>query len=342
MSQTYLIIGGAGFIGSNSAAYFLQKGHNVIIFDNFSRNGAEDNEEWLKSLGAGENLKVVRGDITINEGKDLEPFIKRVDYVLHLAAQVAVTTSVVDPQTDFLTNALGTFNVLEMIRKSKNHPSLIYSSTNKVYGGLEDLQVREGERRYEFVDSRGVPESQLLDFHSPYGCSKGAADQYVRDYSRIYNLKTVVCRQSCIFGPRQFGIEDQGWVAWFIIATVLSKDITIYGNGKQVRDLLYVEDLVKLFDMLFQQIESISGSIFNIGGGFENSLSLLEFLDILSEKAGRKVEYKTDSIRPGDQPIYISDISLVKERVGWQPSTTVNEGIEYLWRWVNKNKSLFC
>lgn len=343
MSKTYLIVGGLGFIGSNSVDYFIEKGNKVIIYDNYSRVGAEKNLEWLKYRHeTTERLKVYKGDIANNKDfSKLKSLVEQVDYVLHLAAQVAVTTSITDPRSDFLENALGTFNILEAVRLSKRQPSLIYSSTNKVYGGLEDIIVEESEKRYKFKDIQAINENQALDFHSPYGCSKGAADQYVRDYARIYGLKTVVCRQSCIYGPRQFGVEDQGWVAWFIIATILNKNITIYGNGKQVRDILFVSDLVELYDKIFSSMDDIKGKIFNVGGGPNNTLSLLELIDILEDKIGHTLNYKKDKTRHGDQPIYISDINLLDRTLGWRPKVEALRGIDLLWRWVNENKSLF-
>lgn len=343
MNKNICIIGGAGFIGSNATRYFLEKGWGVIVFDNFSRFGAEKNLKWLKeNYQNKDNFKVVREDITKESGNIvLGNLMEKVDYVLHLAAQVAVTTSVVSPREDFLANALGTFNVLEAIRRSKRKPGLIYASTNKVYGGLHDIKIEELETRYAMKDTSGIDENQNLDFHSPYGCSKGAADQYVRDYARIYGLRTIVCRQSCIYGPRQFGKEDQGWVAWFMIATALGKDITIFGNGKQVRDLLYVDDLVFLYDKLFSSIDTLSGKVFNVGGGPENTLSLLEFLSLLEERANRIIRYTTSDVRPGDQPIYVSDISKLKDKLGWEPSVKMPKGIDMLWLWVGENRSLF-
>ena len=343
MKKTFLIFGGAGFIGANAADYFLGEGHGVIIFDNFARAGSEKNIVWLKTkYPDGDRLKVVRGDVTLKQDfSKMQALVEQVDHVLHLAAQVAVTTSVIDPRSDFENNLLGTFNVLESIRLSRRRPSLIFTSTNKVYGDLAGVAVIEKANRYDFRDIAGVNEEQLLDFHSPYGCSKGASDQYVRDYARIYGLKTVVCRQSCIYGSRQFGMEDQGWVAWFIIAVTMAKRITIYGNGKQVRDLLYASDLVKLYDQLFVSMDKVSGRIFNIGGGPENTLSLLEFIDILEKKIGHKLDYQIGGVRPGDQPIYISDIKLIEKLIGWRPKVSVERGLNLLWDWVQENKALF-
>jgi len=264
---------------------------------------------------------------------------KEIKVVLHLAAQVAVTTSVEEPRNDFEINALGTFNLLEAIRNSGQDPIVLFSSINKVYGNLDNLDIVEQEKKYDFKDNiKGVSEQQTLDFHSPYGCSKGGADQYVRDYSRIYGMRTVVLRQSCIYGPRQFGVEDQGWVAWFIIAHILGKPITIYGNGKQVRDILFIDDLLDCFDQAIDNIEEAKGRIYNIGGGPENQVSLLEFLDFLSEFTGKEIKPEFSDWRPGDQPIYVSDITKAKKELDWKPQTDYRKGIEKLYNWVAENK----
>ncbi len=332
-----LITGGAGFIGVNSADYFLKQGWEVIIFDNFSRKGTDINLAYLESTHTS-GLEVIRGDIRTDQDK-LNELCDLVDVVLHLAAQVAVTTSVVDPREDFEINALGTFNVLEAVRNSGKKLQLIYASTNKVYGGLEQIGVDEGDKRYSFAgEISGVSEEVPLDFHSPYGCSKGSADQYVRDYSRLYDLNTVVLRQSCIYGPHQMGIEDQGWVAWFMIATLFGRPVTIYGNGKQVRDLLYVDDLVAAYDACIQQPEAVSGQVFNMGGGPENTLSLLEFLVLLKDDMKMPVEYSFGGVRPGDQPIFVSDNSLFEAATGWKASTGTKEGIGNLLAWLEANK----
>lgn len=336
-----LITGGAGFIGSNAALYFLKKGHKVIIFDNFSRKGSVNNRDWIKSEQLG-NLKIVKGEI-IRGQKKLKELVRDVDAVLHLAAQVAVTSSVLDPRRDFEINAVGTFNLLEAVRESGNNPAFIYTSTNKVYGGLEDLKIVEKKERYEFADlDFGISEKRNLDFHSPYGCSKGTADQYVRDYNRIYGLNTVVFRQSCIYGPRQFGVEDQGWVAWFIIALTLGKQITIYGNGKQVRDLLYVDDLIRAYESAIKNISKIRGQIYNIGGGPKNTISIWwEFKPILERLFKKKINIKFHNARPGDQPIFISDIRKAEKEFHWKPEVKVKDGIEKLYDWVLQNKNLF-
>ncbi|MGV8141859.1 MAG: GDP-mannose 4,6-dehydratase, partial [Candidatus Woesearchaeota archaeon] len=288
-----------------------------------------------------DRIEFIKGDVR-TDMELLAKAVAKADHVLHLAAQVAVTTSVKDPREDFEINAFGTFNVLEAVRNSKNRPSLIYASTNKVYGGMEDLIIVERNNRYQYKDLvRGITEERPLDFHSPYGCSKGCGDQYVRDYSRIYGLDTVVFRQSCIYGPRQFGVEDQGWVAWFIIAATLSKDVTIYGDGKQVRDVLYVKDLVEAYDMVFNNMKKISGNVYNVGGSHTNQMSLLELIDILKRDVNKDLKIDYSEWRPGDQKVCVMDVSLAEKDFGWTPKTSVHEGVKKLCSWVANNKNLF-
>lgn len=337
-----LITGGAGFIGTNLAETLLKRGDTVTIFDNFSRRGTEANGEWLSKQYPGKQFTIVRGDIRTDQAL-LERSLVGVDAVYHLAGQVAVTTSVTNPRDDFEINALGTFNVLEAVRAAAPQATLIFSSTNKVYGGMETVTIVEEADRYRYADfPQGIPETQLLDFHSPYGCSKGAADQYVRDYARIYGLKTVVFRQSCIYGPRQFGIEDQGWVAWFSIATLFDQPITVYGDGKQVRDVLHVKDLAAAFVAATEAIEVTAGKIYNIGGGAANTLSLRELIAQLEATTGRPLEPKRADWRPGDQPIYVSDIARAKAEFGWAPTLGVDEGVGQLIDWVGANRELFA
>ncbi len=269
-----LITGGAGFIGVNSAAHFAAKGWDVTVLDNLSRRGAPDNLQWLRERAP---LHFERVDL--RDAAEVDRVVRgtRPNVLLHLAAQVAVTTSVSHPREDFEINALGTFNMLDAVRRLSPRTFFINASTNKVYGKMEDLSVVERQGRYEYQDlAEGVSEQRPLDFHSPYGCSKGVADQYTIDFARIYGIKTVTFRQSCIYGPRQFGIEDQGWVAWFTIAAVLQKPITIYGDGKQIRDVLHVEDLVGAYQAAIEHQEIANGQAFNIGGGASKTLSLME------------------------------------------------------------------
>jgi CDP-paratose 2-epimerase len=334
------ITGGAGFIGCNLAQHYLTQEHSVTIFDNLSRRGSETNLAWLQQ-NHGARLRFIRGDVC--DYAALSQAVAGADRVFHMGGQVAVTTSVVDPRTDFEINALGTFNVLEAVRASAPQAIVFYASTNKVYGGMEDIAVVEEQTRYRYRDlPSGIPESQLLDFHSPYGCSKGTGDQYVRDYARIYGLRTVVFRQSCIYGTRQFGVEDQGWVAHFCIAAASGHLITIYGNGKQVRDVLWIDDLVHAYDLAAEHIDVTSGKIYNIGGGPENTMSVwTEFGSILEGLAGHSIPVQYGDWRPGDQPVYISDISKARQELGWPPRVGVREGIQKLWDWVSANPALF-
>lgn len=335
-----VITGGAGFIGTNLAASLADEGHEVIIFDNLSRKGTAENAKWLTDNHP--NIVLEKGDLRHDQAI-LDRIVAEAEAIYHLAGQVAVTTSVADPRDDFDINALGTFNLLEAIRlHAKKNPVVIYSSTNKVYGGMEEVKIIEQGDRYVYQDfPHGIPETQTLDFHSPYGCSKGAADQYVRDYARIYGLRTVVFRQSCIYGPRQFGIEDQGWVAWFTIATLADKAITIYGDGKQVRDVLYVDDLIRAFKMATEKIDQTAGRIYNIGGGSTNTMSLLELVEFLKEYHAKEISPTFGDWRPGDQPVYISDISRAEREFGWKPSVPVKDGVKRLTEWVRENRALF-
>jgi CDP-paratose 2-epimerase len=334
-----LIIGGAGFIGINAVYSFLQKGHHVDIVDNLSRKGSEYN---LNRLHEKHDVPFQRIDIR-NAEKIREYFEhnKGYDAVLLLAGQVAVTTSVTNPREDFEVNALGTFNVLEGIRLSGDKPLVIYSSTNKVYGKMEDLSIAEFDTRYNYADMPGgISESRQLDFYSPYGCSKGTGDQYVRDYYRIFGIPTVVFRQSCIYGPNQFGIEDQGWVAWFTIATLMEKDITVYGDGKQIRDVLFVDDLVNLYEKAILNRKVAEGKIYNVGGGPAFTLSLNELIVKLEDRFGRRIDKKTSDWRPGDQKVYVSDITKVKSELGWEPTTDLAEGINAMAEWIESNKDI--
>jgi CDP-paratose 2-epimerase len=340
MKEGYLITGGAGFIGINAADHYLSHGKRVVLFDNFSRYGTEENVRWLK-MRHGEKLRVVRGDVR-SPGDEFGMLVEEVDVVLHLAAQVAVTTSVTNPAEDFEINARGTFNVLEAVRNSHSKPIVLYSSTNKVYGKMDDLVVNESDGRYTYADvPGGITEERPLEFYSPYGCSKGCGDQYAMDYARIYGLRTVVFRQSCIYGPHQFGIEDQGWVAWFAIRAMQGLPFTIYGDGKQVRDVLCVDDLIGAYDAAIESIETTSGKAYNIGGGPENTLSLLEFVGLLERRFDRSLEYGFDDWRPGDQLVYISSIQKAFEDFGWRPKITAAEGVSNLVSWLDSNRELF-
>lgn len=340
-----LITGGAGFIGCNMADAFREKAV-ITVFDNLSRRGAEVNLAWLRSRNP--RLKFVHADLR-NYNDLCRPASRRAlasaDAVFHLAGQVAVTTSVANPREDFENNALGAFNLIQALRDfgrdRGRHAAVIYASTNKVYGAMEQTKIRlkktKNLQRYEYAHlPRGVAESANLDFHSPYGCSKGYADQYVRDVARpdIYGMKTVVLRQSCIYGPRQFGVEDQGWVAWFSIAAALDMPIAIYGDGRQTRDVLYIDDLAEAYALAVRHADRIKGEIFNIGGGPDNAMSLLELVRYLGEFFGRKPALSFADWRPGDQRCFISDIRKARQSFGWAPSIGVRAGIERLNEWI--------
>ena len=335
-----MITGGAGFIGVNASRRFAEHGWRVTVLDNLSRRGAESNLEWLRGLG---EFDFIRADVRDNAKIDAAVKTIRPDVVLHLAAQVAVTTSVTNPREDFEINALGTFNLLDAVRRLSPETFFIYASTNKVYGKMESVGVVEHNGRYEYENlAGGVSENETLDFHSPYGCSKGVADQYTIDFSRIYDLRTVTFRQSCIYGPRQFGIEDQGWVAWFVIATVLEKPITIYGDGKQIRDLLHVDDLVHAYRLAAEHSQDISGEAFNLGGGPSNTMSLLELVDMLKKEIGTTATApRFSDWRPGDQSVFVCDITKAKRLYGWEPRIGVTAGVKSLIQWVRENRSLF-
>ena len=328
------ITGGIGFIGTNLAYNLLRNGHEVVLFDNLGRAGVEENHRWLQEQHF-EKMLFVKGDVrdlgAVNDA------IRGADAIFHLAAQVAVTTSVSNPQEDFSINAMGTLNILEAARRQRPMPVVLYTSTNKVYGGIEHLRIVERPTRYEFENlPYGVSESCPLDFHSPYGCSKGAADQYVRDYHRIYGLPTIVFRMSCIYGPHQCGTEDQGWVAHFALTSLRGGKLTIYGDGKQVRDLLYVEDLVELMSRACADIEDTAGQIYNVGGGPANTISVwTELREPLERLIGALPPVNYCDFRPGDQRIYVSDIRKAQEKLKWMPRVGIADGLRLMveaWR----------
>jgi CDP-paratose 2-epimerase len=336
-----LITGGAGFIGTNSALHFADLGWTVTVLDNLSRRGTDTNLAWLQQQNPG----IAFHRVDIRDFEALKSVVVEVkpDMVLHLAGQVAVTTSYQNPREDFEINALGSFNVMEAVRLHAPEAFVLYASTNKVYGGMESVPVRRGERGYAFETlPLGVPEHQSLDFHSPYGCSKGVADQYAIDYARIYNLRTCSFRQSCIYGIRQFGIEDQGWVAWFSIAALLGKPITLYGDGWQTRDVLNVADLAAAYVAAWQQRDAISGQAFNIGGGPTNTLCLRDLLGFLEEELALTITPAFGATRPGDQPVFVCDIRKAQEHLGWAPQIGVQQGVRDLIRWVRQNRELFA
>jgi CDP-paratose 2-epimerase len=331
------VIGGAGFIGMNTALRHSKLGDNVVVIDNMSRKGTEHNLEFLIKNIPKERFSFKKIDIR-SPSSDLDEVIKESDIVYNFAAQVAVIPSLQDPKYDLEVNILGNFNVLESIRNHNPNIIFIFTSTNKVYGCLEHKPVIEKNTRYEFADgSKDISETEQLQFASPYGCSKGSADQYTLDYAKMFGLKTVVFRQSCIYGPHQFGVEDQGWVAYFLIAAHKNKPLTLYGTGKQVRDLLYVDDLIDAYLASIQNIAKTSGQAYNVGGGVDNTLSLIEFVKIIPEYIGKEITPTFAEVRPGDQPIFISNNAKAYNHFGWKPKTTVREGLRNLSNWIKLN-----
>jgi len=333
-----LITGGCGFIGTNLAQRLLASGTPVMIYDNLSRPGVERNLAFLKQH-YGTLVTHQRADT--RNIKTLRHAARGASQVFHFAAQVAVTTSLVSPLEDFNVNAAGTLNLLEALREQDNPPPLVFTSTNKVYGALDDIQTIERATRYEpqSMDllSNGISEARPLDFHSPYGCSKGSADQYILDYARTFGIPAVVFRMSCIYGPHQYGTEDQGWVAHFLIRAMQHKPITLYGDGKQVRDILFVEDLVNAFLAAQRGMKSISGQCFNIGGGPSRTISLLELMDLIAQLTGRKPAYTFADWRTGDQCYYVSDTRKFQQATNWAPKVGVSEGVQRLYDWLQQS-----
>jgi CDP-paratose 2-epimerase len=334
-AETVLVTGGAGFIGSNVVDRLAGAGHQVIVYDNLSRDGVARNLAWLqKRHGARIETEVA----DVRDAARLRAAVERAGHVFHFAAQVAVTTSIRDPLTDFEVNARGTLNVLDAMRRMSTPPSLLFTSTNKVYGALSDIALEERDQRYVPGDlhlrQAGVDERRPLDLFSPYGCSKGCADQYVLDHARIYGLRAVVFRMSCIYGPRQCGTEDQGWVAYFLIRALADQPITIYGNGRQVRDALHVDDLVKAMEAarrkLAKEPDSIAGRAFNIGGGPRNAVSLLELVERIAACTGRRPALQFGPWRPGDQRYYVTNVDKFARATGWSPRVSVAEGVRRL------------
>jgi len=338
-----LITGGAGFIGTNVANRFLQSGHRVIVFDNLSRPGVERNLAWMEREYGG-LVDVEIGDV--RDANVLKKVARGVSKVFHFAAQVAVTTSLQNPIEDFEINARGTLNLLEAIRGMSSPPQLIYTSSNKVYGDLADVAITEADGRYVPLDAQtrqhGLSERRPLAFHSPYGCSKGAAGQYVLDYARTFKIPAVVFHMSCIYGLHQFGNEDQGWVAHFLARAISSVPLTIYGDGKQVRDILFVEDLVDAFLLAHQHMDRLAGQSFNIGGGPENTISLLELIDLIEELHVAKPDIQFAKWRLADQQYYVSDIRKIQTATGWQPGVASHEGIRLLYDWLIDSGAVPC
>ncbi len=346
MAKRVLVTGGAGLVGSHTAEYYAKRNYEVIILDNLMRSqlfgyDKESVEYNWNYLTRYPNIKRIKGDV--REEKDVEKALgDGVDIIVHTAGQPGVPSSVRMPKEDFSINAFGTLNVLECARRICPEATFIYCSTNKVYGeNVDKIPLKELEKRYVYDGMKGISEEVSIDHcgHTPYGASKFVGDIYTQEYAHIYGMKTAVFRMSCIYGTRQFGFEDQGWVAWFIIATLTDKPITIYGNGKQVRDLLYVEDLVRAYDLFVES--EIKHAVYNTGGGSEKTISLLEFLDILEEELGKKPRIAFSDWRPSDQKVYISDISRIKKELNWQPVTAPKEGMGRIIDWVKKNIGIF-
>ena len=334
----YLITGGCGFLGSNIASEILKQGDELIVFDSLYRYGSYQNKEWLETQG---KFTFIHGDI--RNTNDVERTIKthKPDVIYHLAGQVAMTTSISDPRMDFEVNVGGSFNLLNAVRLYSPESTIIYSSTNKVYGDLEQYTYEETDTRYKCIEKQnGFDESVNLDFHSPYGTSKGSADQYMLDFARIYGLKTVVFRHSSMFGGRQFATYDQGWIGWFTQQAInikngtQKKPFSISGNGKQVRDIAHADDMVALYLKASTKIDDIKGQAFNVGGGMYNSSSLLELFDFLEKELDIKMEYTHLPVRESDQRVFVSDLTKVKELIGWEPKVSKEEGIRKMIKWV--------
>src|SRR3954462_1988865 len=339
--RSVVIFGGAGFIGSNLAYHLLRETKaKVHVFDNLSRPGSRHNLEWLQEAAKDSGrLKITIGDV--RNYTLVERAVRHATEIYHFAAQVAVTTSIDDPKTDFEVNAGGTLNILEAARKSGHRPFILYTSTNKVYGALTGQSLVAYQRSYRLAPQDSITESQPLNFPSPYGCSKGAADQYVRDYARIYGLPTVVFRMSCIAGTRQFGTEDQGWVAHFIYSALQKDPVTIYGDGRQTRDVLWVGDLIQAMNAVRENLPQTAGEVFNVGGGCENTNSLLELMDSIEGLTGRKMDHRFANSRPGDQMFYVTNHEQLTRMTGWKPSTSLPDVVRQIARWWKANQELF-
>lgn len=338
--NTVVITGGAGFIGINLANRLIENGNRVVLIDNMSRAGSEKNFQWLDNKHRGKFCLEV---LDLADGYKLESILKNAFCIYHLAAQVAVTKSIVNPLDDFESNLKGTLNILEIIRKLDNPPFLLFTSTNKVYGNLDEIPLIKTDLRYtpqnRDIQKYGVSEKTPLNFYSPYGCSKGAADQYVLDYSRSYGIKATVFRMSCIYGPHQFGTEDQGWVAHFLIRMLINEPIIIYGDGCQVRDILYIDDLINAMLLAYQFSDKISGKAFTIGGGSNSSISLNELVNKACKYCNNIPQIVYEPWRIADQKYYVSDIRKFKNITGWFPETEIDEGIGKLFNWLENNQN---
>lgn len=339
--RSVVIFGGAGFIGSNWAHHLLKTTDaRVHIYDNLSRSGVEQNLQWLERESAGTGrLKITIGDT--RNASQVARAVQAATEIYHFAAQVAVTTSITDPRLDFDVNVGGTVNVLEAARSTGRRPFLLFTSTNKVYGAMTGRELVRSGRRYTCLDSDGTDETQPLDFYSPYGCSKGAADQYVRDYSRMFGIPTVVFRMSCIAGARQFGNEDQGWVAHFLYSALQGSPLVLYGDGRQVRDVLCVDDLVSAFEAVSTNSSKTAGQIYNVGGGCRNAVSLLELIEQIETLTGKRLQFKRQSPRPGDQLLYITNYRKLTHDVGWTPKLDIKATLEVIYEWWRSKRKTF-
>src|SRR3954467_5228295 len=334
-SKPVLVTGGCGFIGCNLADRLAGRGNEVIVLDNLARAGVRENAQWLKTR-YGERVDIIVADI--REQIPVIDAVREASAVIHLAAQVAVTDSVADPIADFEINARGTINALEAVRLHNPSAPVLFASTNKVYGRLiEDTQIVRADERYQPASptlADGISENAPLDFYSPYGCSKGTADQYVRDYARVFGLQTVVMRMSCIYGPRQFGTEDQGWIAHFLLSALRGDPLTIYGDGYQVRDALHVSNAADAWLAALDHIALVRGRVFNLGGGPPNSISLRELIDVMKRMIGNNVAYSFGDWRPGDQPWYVTDTRALFTALGWKPKISLQDGLGSLHEWL--------
>lgn len=328
-----LITGGAGFVGSNYAWHLLDDGHEVVVYDNFSRGiGCSENVKWLRGHPRSNNLSVIKGDVRDRES--LSKASKGCGVIIHTAAQVSVPLSIENPVLDFESNVIGTFNILEIARKLNTNPIVIYTSSNKVYG-IPAANLIESKDRYDFKDlPAGVDESFPMKGEEPYGVSKMIGDHYIRTYYLRYGLRAISFRCSCMYGPRQWGKEEQGWVAWFCIAAVTGKPVTIFGNGKQVRDLLYIEDACRAFDLAIEKIDGVAGEGINLGGGKENAVSLLQAIEFIEQLKGSKMLLRFADWRPGDVKCYYTDYSKAEKLLGWKPLVPWKEGIRRTYDWV--------
>jgi len=332
-----LITGGVGFIGTNTTVFFAKnKNNKITVVDNFSRRDVDKNANFIKNNLS--QVKIIKTDV-LDTNKYLDE-IKNADVIIHLAGQTAVTTSIADPKNDFQINIFSSFKLLEAVRINNPKAIFIYSSTNKVYGDLNKHKLKKNLKEKNYFDvchPNGIDESENLDFISPYGCSKGAADLYCLDYGRVFNMNTVVFRQSCIYGPFQFGVEDQGWIAFFAKQFLFKKSLTIFGDGYQIRDLLYVEDLINAYELAINNIKKVKGQAFNVGGGIKNAYSLLQVIDILSNNFGYKIKVGFDKSRLGDQKYFVSKNEKIKKILDWAPKTNFNEGVKNIINWQKNN-----